>query len=359
MDSGTSRAGTSERESSGAEEDLRRAGYDMPTSVTRPWAPLEEKRRVRRPEPARQERPSDGGRPQRAPSEKHGGVGEQVGGMFVVRVVKRYLAANGSTMAINIAWNTLFAFFPIILLITTVLTAILGGSDVSNAIDKNIQNAIPGTQGAEIVQALHSFHKASGALFIISFVGLIWSGTSLFGAMDQGLNALEPASQRSFIRQKVMGVVMIAVFTVLVALDVGSASLLALVTNLPQMPGFIRSGAAATGIQIAFGFFDGLLLFGAIYLVVPNRRHKLSEVVPGAVVAAALFEAFTLLFPLYFKLQHGFSTYGSTFALFFLLLTFAFWLAQIIMFGAAVNAERHPPEPGAFPNGQQPPKQGG
>jgi membrane protein len=335
----------------------------MPTSVTAPWLPSDERARGRRDQRRRDERhpqsrDADRRRPESRDADQRredgdkqglGGVAQRAEGVFPVRVIKRYAAANGSTWAIDIAWNTLLAFFPIILLITTILTALFGSSEFGSAIDKNIQSAIPGDQGAQIVQALHSFHKAAGVLFIISFVGLAWSGTSLFSALDQGLNALYPTKQRGFVRQKLMGIVMIAVFAVLVALDVGSASLLSLVTSLPNMPSFVHSGVVSTLIQIAFGIVDGVLLFGAIFLIVPNRPHRVREILPGALTAAVLFEAFTLLFPLYFKLQHGFTTYGTTFALFFLLMTFAFWVAQIIMFGASVNAERHPPEPGAFP----------
>lgn len=258
-------------------------------------------------------------------------------------MVKRYAAANGGTNAVNIAWNTLFAFFPIILLITTILTAVFGGAEVGSSIDQNIQSVIPGDQGTEIVGALHSFHKAAGPLLALSIVGLLWTGTSLFGALEQGLDALVPGKRRGFVRQKLMGVLMIVVFTVLVALDIGSASLLSFVTRLPNVPSFVNSGVVATIIQVIFGVVDGLLLFAAIFFIVPVRRVKLRDVLPGALTAAVLFEAFTLLFPLYFSLQHGFTSYGTTFALFFLLLTFAFWVAQIVMFGGAVNAELHPP----------------
>lgn len=258
-------------------------------------------------------------------------------------MVKRYAAANGGTNAINIAWNTLFAFFPIILLITTILTGVFGGEQVGSSIDQNIESLIPGDQGAEIVNALHSFHKAAGPLLVLSIVGLLWTGTSLFGALEQGLDALVPGKRRGFVRQKLMGVLMIVVFTVLVALNTGSASLLSLVTHLTNVPSFVHSGVAPTVIQAIFGVVDGLLLFGAIFLIVPARRVKVRDVLPGALTAAVLFEAFTLLFPLYFTLQHGFTSYGTTFALFFLLLTFAYWVAQIVMLGGAVNAELHPP----------------
>lgn len=317
-------------------ERSRTVDYDMPTSVTRPWDPIVE--------PGHSERELHAShRAKRERQEDHDVAHRTKGSHadpFVLRVIKRYLGANGPTYAVNIAWNTLFAFFPIILLITTVLTLIFGDSSIATSVDASIQGAVPGNQGKEIVQALHDFHAAAGPLFVVSIIGLAWSGSALFSALDQGLNALYPEKQRSFIRQKLLGVLMILVFAGLVALDVGSASLLSLVTGASGAPSFLRSGAVATLIQVAFGIFDGLLLFGAIFYVVPNRPQRLSEVIPGALVAAVLFEAFTLLFPLFFKLQHGFSTYGQTFALFFLLLTFAFWVAQIIMFGAAVNAER-------------------
>ena len=305
------------------------ADYDMPTSVTRPWDPV--------PEGENTERELHGSR--RETNAAHHGA-QPHAEPFVLRVIKRYLGANGSTNAVNIAWNTLFAFFPIILLITTILTLIFGSSSIAGSVDGSIQAALPGGQGTQIVQALHDFHQAAGPLFVVSIIGLAWSGSALFSALDQGLNALYAQKQRSFVRQKVLGVLMILVFAVLVAIDVGSASVLSLVTGASGAPSVLRSGAVATLIQVGFGIADGLLLFCAIFYVVPNRRQRVRDVIPGALVSAVLFEAFTLLFPLFFTLQHGFSTYGQTFALFFLLLTFAFWVAQIIMFGAAANAER-------------------
>ncbi|MFN2581244.1 MAG: YihY/virulence factor BrkB family protein [Candidatus Dormibacteria bacterium] len=281
-------------------------------------------------------------------SKRFGALKQRALTWFPVRVIKRYSAASGGTWSVAIAWNTLFAFFPIILAITTVLSLAFGSS-ISTTLNQDIANAIPGQQGQLVVDALQNFHKAAGPLAIVSFIGLLWSGSALFSAMDQGLDALYPTKQRSFVKQKLMALMMIVAFTVLIVIAIGSASLLAIITGLQGVPSFLSSGPIAVTLQIAVGLADGLLLFGVIYLVVPNRPHSVKQILPGAIAGAVLFEAFTLLFPLYFKLQHGFTTYGTTFALFFLLMTFAFWIAQIIMLGGAVNAELHPPEPGAFP----------
>ncbi len=215
--------------------------------------------------------------------------------------------------------------------------------------ERNIAAAIPGQQGMLIIQALHSFHRAAGPLVVAGFVGLLWSGSSLFGAIDQGLDALFPIRQRGFVRQKLMAIVMIVVFTILVVPATASASLLSILTKLPGVPSFLATGPVALLLQIALGVVDGVLLFGSIYYVVPNRKQRIRDILAGTLMAAVLFELFMLVFPLYFKLSHGFTTYGSTFALFFLLMTLAFWMAQIIMLGGSVNAELHPPDPGSFP----------
>ena len=128
-------------------------------------------------------------------------------------------------------------------------------------------------------------------------------------------------------------------FTVLVIPLVLSTSVLPLLKNIPYLPAFVYSGPGALVLQALLGALDGTLLFGAIYFVVPNRRQRLRDVVPGAVVAGVLIEAITLLWPLYFQVSNGFATYGKTFALFFLLVSYFYLLGQVLVVGATVNAE--------------------
>jgi membrane protein len=119
------------------------------------------------------------------------------------------------------------------------------------------------------------------------------------------------------------------------------------------VPDVLTSGVAAYLLQPALGVIDGALLLGAIYYVVPNRRQRLRDVLPGALAGGALLELLTLAFPLYFGYSNGFATYGKTFALFFLLLTYFYFLGQIVMVGATVNAEYHPSPDRADPRSPQ------
>ena len=54
-------------------------------------------------------------------------------------------------------------------------------------------------------------------------------------------------------------------------------------------------------------------------------------------LAGVLMEALTLLWPLYAGLTHGFSSYGTAFALFFVLATWLYFFAQFTLLGAVAN----------------------
>jgi membrane protein len=259
---------------------------------------------------------------------------------LLARAVKRYLDAQGPNWATLIAWNAMFAMFPILLVTATIIGAVLHAPGLSSGIQQQVVHAFPGhdTQ-SQISDALKAFHDKSGIFAVVGFAGLMWSGAALFGAIEQGLSALYPCRPRDFVHQKLVGFAMILLFTVMAVPLVLSSSVLPALVSLPVVPHLLRSGPVALLLQLAAGVLDASVLFLAIYYVVPNRRQRLRHVVPGALAAGVLLEGLTLLFPLYFKLAGGFATYGATFALFFLLLTYFFLLGQITMLGGAVNAE--------------------
>jgi membrane protein len=259
---------------------------------------------------------------------------------FPARAAKRYLDAQGPNWATLIAWNALFAMFPILLITATVIGAVLHNPEIANSVKHQVAAAFPNDYDrTQFLNAINAFRDKSGLFAVIGFAGLMWSGSALFGAIEQGLSALYPCKPRDFLQQKLMSFGMILLFTLLLVPVVLSSSLLAALQSLSFVPQFLRSGPAALVLQMGAGILLASVLFSAIYYVVPHRRQRLPHVLPGALTAGVLVEALTLLFPLYFKLAGGFATYGATFALFFLLLTFFFLLGQITVIGGAVNAE--------------------
>ncbi|MGH7640749.1 MAG: YihY/virulence factor BrkB family protein [Candidatus Dormibacteria bacterium] len=259
-----------------------------------------------------------------------------------LRVVSRYLSRNGPNQATLISWNMLFAFFPIMVLAADLASLVPRQAGVGRGLTQAIASALPGGNGTAVVHALDAFHHSSGLLAVVGILGLLWSGSSLFGAMDQAFANLSHTQQRPFIFQKLMAFGMIVLFACLVVPVVLSSSLLAVVASVPGMPSQLTHGPLSLGAQVLLSVVVGTGLFCAIYFFVPQHRCRARAVLPGAVTAAILFEALSLIFPLYFKLAHGFSTYGTTFSLFFLILAYVFFLSQITVLGYTVALEAEP-----------------
>ncbi len=267
----------------------------------------------------------------------------RLSGRLSLRALRRYLDRLGGTWATLIAWNLLFAFFPMAILAIGLLGFVLQDPGATALLRREIRGLLPGSDGRQVVAALDAFRQHRGILAGVGTLGLIWSGSGLFGAMDQGLSTLAGRRPRGFVSQKRMAVAMIVVFTALAGPVVLSSSLLAGLASLPQVPRGLAAGPLALILQAMAGVVVGTLLFAIVYVVVPNRRHRVRRILPGAVTAGVLLEGFTLLFPLTFRLERGFATYGQTFALFFLVLFFAFAVGQITVLGYCVALAAEPP----------------
>jgi len=118
-----------------------------------------------------------------------------------------------------------------------------------------------------------------------------------------------------------MTLIMTVVYLVAIVASIGLNSLLSLAKGFP-------AAAPLVGLVV------WLVFFLAVYRLVPNRSFHVRQLWPGTLLAGVLMEALTLLWPLYAGLTHNFNTYGAAFALFFLLATWLYFLAQFMLIGA-------------------------
>src|SRR5207237_3633331 len=261
------------------------------------------------------------------------------------RVIRKFLEDQAPNWAALIAWNALLAMFPIVMLSASLLGFALRLFAAANdAVYKTIFSAIPGDpqQQTELVKAVSGVKSQSGLLFIVGLAGLLLGGSALFGVMEQAFAVIYHTRPRDFVRQKLIAFGMVFLFTLLVGVAVATSAILPALKHIPDIPSFLYSGASAFILQVIVGLVAGFLLFLSIYFVIPNRTQDFRKVVPGTLVAAVLFEAITLLFPLYLEINKGINQYGKTFGLFFLLMTFFFFLGLITMIGVEVNSVIYP-----------------
>jgi membrane protein len=262
------------------------------------------------------------------------------------RVLQKFVEDQAPNWAVLIAWNALFAMFPIVVFAAGILGLALSIFGIpSKLIYTDVFSAIPDPAAqSEILKALTGLKTQTGLLFVVGLIGTLWGGSALFGAMEQAFAVIYHTRPRDFLRQKLLGFAMVILFTLLAGAAVTSSSLLPALKQIPDLPGFLTSGIAAFMLQVIVGLIAGFILFFVIYYVIPNRTQKWRKVLPGAIVSGILFELVTLVFPLYLSINSGINAYGKTFGLFFVLLTFFFFLGLITMLGVEVNSVVYPVE---------------
>jgi membrane protein len=249
----------------------------------------------------------------------------------------RLLGAFGSSQAGNyasgMAFNAFVSIFPLIL----GLLSILGYATQSKEAKTKALNAIltffPSDAHQELTNLFVAVQQHSGLLGIVSIVGLLWSGSSLFTAMEFALGRVIGVAQRDFLRQRAMALVMTILFIVSIVVTIGVNSLIAL-------PGIIW------GFEPLAGLVVWCLFMLSIYRLVPNRTYPVRRLWPGVLIAGVLMELLTLLWPVYTHFSKGSSTYGAVFALVFLLVSWLYFLAEFILLGAVAN-HMHDGEPDA------------
>lgn len=267
--------------------------------------------------------------------------------LLPVQVAVKFVEDNAGSQAVLIAWNALAATLPIALALAATAGAVLSSAGVStNAIYEVIIKVFPTDVGAEqaALDAVRVLRDRSGIFAVVAVLGFLWTASNLFGAQEQAFSVVYGTAGRSFVRQKLMSLVMMAVFAVLALLSVVASTVQALIDQIPlieQIPGLPRATLphwAEQSGQVGIGAIAGFLLFFAVYYVVPNRHQSAGRVLPGAILAGLLFEALTQLFPIYIRLNAGITQYGRSFAFLFILLAFFYFLGVITMLGAEVNA---------------------
>src|SRR5689334_10931228 len=104
-------------------------------------------------------------------------------------VVRTYLRAGGQNWAAAIALNILLALFPIFLLILFVASLALQSRGARTGLDHLLSDLLPGGGDGrrQLFLALTATRHSTGILGILSLIGLIYTGSGLFGCMETAL----------------------------------------------------------------------------------------------------------------------------------------------------------------------------
>ncbi len=254
--------------------------------------------------------------------------------------VTEFVADDALSLSASIAYYAAFALAPLLLIAVSIAGTFFGQEAVTGALDVELRRSM-GPTSADFLQEMiaASSSKADNLLMSLVGLGLLLLGASaLFGQLQAALNKVwkvetpRAVGLKGFIRARFLSFSMVLVtgflllvsmllttFTQVLADQVGRLS------GLPVTAWVAGSGILSLGVTI--------LLFAAIFKILPDARTRWSDVWLGAAFTAVLFMFGKLAIGWYLGRAAAASTYGSAGA-FVVLLMWLYYSSIILLFGA-------------------------
>lgn len=255
--------------------------------------------------------------------------------------IKGWTKDNVPRLGASLAYYTLFAVSPILVIVIAIAGSVFGAEAVRGQIVGQIDQLI-GREGAMAIQAiLEGAHKdRSGTLAVVmGSITLVIAASGAFLELQHALNTIFRVKQDPkksgivvFLKNRLrsFGLVVSIGFLLMVSLTV-SAALAALATYVRTS----RWGGPAlwqvVNILVSLGVVT--LLFAMIYRFLPDVRLKWRDVWTGALITAVLFSIGKFLIGLYLGRSSIASSYGAAGSI-VVLLVWVYYSAQIILLGA-------------------------
>jgi membrane protein len=255
--------------------------------------------------------------------------------------IKGWTKDNVPRLGASLAYYTLFAVSPILVIAIAIAGSVFGAEAVRGQIVGQIDQLI-GRDGAMAIQAiLEGAHRdRSGTLAIVmGSITLVIAASGAFLELQHALNTIFRVKQDPkksglvvFLKNRLrsFGLVVSIGFLLMVSLLVSAA--------LAALAAYVRTSkwggpALWEVINILVSLGVVTLLFAMIYRFLPDVRLKWRDVWTGALITAVLFSIGKFLIGLYLGRSSIASSYGAAGSI-VVLLVWVYYSAQIILLGA-------------------------
>ena len=192
---------------------------------------------------------------------------------------------------------------------------------------------------SSIIEELYG--KTSATILSVTGITTLWSASRSFLAITRGLETIYNITEtRNYIVRRLLSAVYTLIFAVslillLVIFVFGNTLYSWIVVRLPFLADFTL---LVISMRTLFGLAFLTLFFLLIYIFIPNRKTRVFNELPGALLSSAGWMGFSFLYSFYIDNLSDFSSmYGSLTAIVLCML----WLyaCMIILFiGAELNA---------------------
>jgi membrane protein len=260
---------------------------------------------------------------------------------IVIESISKWLRHNASSMGAALAFYTLFAVAPILIIATGVAEAMLSKDTVQTEILAQMR-ALVGDQGAAGIATLLAGAQLAGKGAMTTALGvctLLIGSTSVFAELQSCLDRIWGTPERlrgqglwALLRTRILsfGLILGVGFLLLVSL-VASAVLSAIGSWLGTF--VAQWQVVLISLDFVLTIIVTTVLFAIVYKFLPRESIAWGDVWVGALVTAGLFSIGKIMIGLYLGHSAFASAYGVA-GSFLILLLWVYYSAQIFLLGA-------------------------
>lgn len=231
-----------------------------------------------------------------------------------------------------IAFNALFAIFPLLVLVLTAASFVIPNAEAQ--IISFFDTFAPALHDT-VAQNVRTYVYGRGLSSIIAFLVVIWASKNLFMGLAYALNrALAVPKSRPLYHDLALSIIMLPITGVVILIAIGMPVVVSLFfakANLQDPRGFSELLAYAISMALVFV----VVIF--LYTFLPNRSISWHFSVPGASFVALMWPIVQYVFAFYTVHVDFTHIYGALSAPLVLLLWF-YVIGVIFFFGAELSA---------------------
>jgi membrane protein len=236
------------------------------------------------------------------------------------------------------AFFIIISFFPFIMLLLSIVRYF---PFEKSTVMRIFTQIFPSGINSLIISVIEEIYAiaSSGTLISITAITALWSAGKGFLAIMRGLNSVyEIKETRNYFFLRITSTIYTLIFAIMV---IASMVLFVFGNRLylwieQKIPVFKGMALLIISFRTIVGLVILLVFFLVIYVVIPNRKTKVMNELPGAMVCAGGWMGFSYAFSYYIDHSNYSSMYGSltTIVLFMLWMYFCMY---ILFIGAEIN----------------------
>ncbi|WP_455714053.1 YihY/virulence factor BrkB family protein [Anaerosporobacter sp.] len=256
-----------------------------------------------------------------------------------IRMTCRKIASDYvPTFSAQAAFYIIISFFPFTMFLLTLIQFLpLKESELYML----IRNFFPSGINTYVVSLISDVYVQPATTIIsITAITTLWSASRGFLAIVKGLNTVYGINEsRNYFKLRMTSAIYTLAFAIIIVVSLG---LLVFGNRIylfisAQFPLVNDLAVAIIGLRTIASLAIYTIFFLLLYVVIPNRKTKFFNELPGAVIAAAGWMLFSFLYSIYIDNFGKFSTMYGSLTAFVLLMLWLYFCMYILFIGAEIN----------------------